>query len=125
MNKKASNDYADIEYNTDDRILFIRFKAKAIDEPQAEIIVNSSVSITGNEVHCNIVDMRKALLITSKARKYFAGQNRDTVNALAILASSKIHATFANFYLKFDKPNVETRLFSDEENAIKWLRSML
>ena len=69
----------------------------------------------------NLIDIRDMLFIDSKTRAYAAAQYRAHVAGTAILVDSKISSYFANVYLKFSQPKTPTRLFTKEDEAVKWL----
>jgi hypothetical protein len=79
-----------------------------------------------NERLCaNLIDIRNMLFIDSKTRAYAAAQYRPHVAGTAIIIDSKISSYFANIYLKFSQPKVPTRLFTNEEEAVKWLKEQM
>jgi hypothetical protein len=43
----------------------------------------------------------------------------------AFIIKTKAMALIANFYLRMNKPERPTRMFSDEKEAIKWLKTFL
>jgi len=47
------------------------------------------------------------------------------VAGTAIIVDSKVSSYFANLYLKFSQPKVPTRLFTREEDALKWLQEQI
>lgn len=116
---------ADITYDSDNRILKVIFKPKTVEKEHAEEVVNASSKLSQDEVHANFVDMRKAIYITDPARKYFAGQNKATVLAIAVLLDSRIQTAFGNFYMRFSKPIIPTKLFTDTQQAIDWLKETI
>jgi hypothetical protein len=73
----------------------------------------------------NFVDIRNMLFIDSKTRAYAAAQYRAHVAGQAIVIDSKISSYFANLFLKFSQPKVPTRLFTNEEEAILWLKEQM
>jgi hypothetical protein len=62
------------------------------------------------------------LFIDYKTRDYAAAQYRPHVAVTAILVDSKISSYFTNIYLRFGKTKIPTRLFTKEEEAVKWLK---
>ena len=76
----------------------------------------------GTELCANLIDIRDVLFIDSKARAYGAEQYRQHVAGQALLIGSKFSSYFANLFLKFSKPKVPTKLFTDENEAIRWLK---
>lgn len=73
----------------------------------------------------NLVDIRNMLFIDSKTRAYAAAQYRPHVAGQAIVIDSKISSYFANLFLKFSQPKVPTRLFTSEDEAVKWLHEQI
>lgn len=62
--------------------------------------------------------------ITKEARDHFAVNNRATkITAMAIVIDSPLTKTVGNFFMKFSKPSVPSKLFSTEETAIEWLNN--
>lgn len=50
---------------------------------------------------------------------------KDNTIALALLAKSLGQKITGNFYMKINEPAVKTRLFTDRQEAINWLREQL
>jgi hypothetical protein len=82
-------------------------------------------SWNGDRLCANLIDIRNMLFIDSKARAYAAAQYRPHVAGTAIIVESKISSYFANLYLKFSLPKVPTRMFTSEEEALKWLHEQM
>lgn len=60
--------------------------------------------------------------ITKEARDHFAVNNRATkITAMGIVVNSPLTKTVGNFFMKFSKPSVPSKLFSSEEKAVEWL----
>jgi hypothetical protein len=78
-----------------------------------------------NRLCANFIDIRDMIFIDSKTREYAAAQYRPHVAGTAILIDSKISSYFANIFLRFSKPKVPTRLFTNENEAIAWLKEQL
>ena len=62
---------------------------------------------------------------TEEARRYAAANVPEGRIAEAIIIGSLPVRIMGNFYLKFHKPEVPTRMFDDREEALKWLRARL
>jgi hypothetical protein len=73
----------------------------------------------------NLVDIRDMMFIDSKTRAYAAAQYRPHVAGTAILIDSKISSYFANIFLKFSQPKVPTHIFTNENDAIRWLKEQI
>lgn len=46
------------------------------------------------------------------------------IGSSAVIVTSLAYKLIANFYLKFNKPKRPFKVFSNEEEAIKWLRTI-
>jgi hypothetical protein len=96
-----------------------------LDLETAQAMTKAGDEWNGSAICANLVDIRDMLFIDSKVRNYGAAQYRPHVAGSAILADSKFTVSFANFYLKFSKPKVPTKLFTKEVDAIKWLKEQI
>jgi hypothetical protein len=64
--------------------------------------------------------------ISPEARDYVAKHKRAPELGLrsALLVNSIGIRLVANFFVRFNKPNIPTRLFNDEAKAIEWLNAI-
>lgn len=46
------------------------------------------------------------------------------IGSSAVIVTSLPYKLIANFYLRFNKPKRPFKVFSDEEQAVKWLKTM-
>lgn len=70
-----------------------------------------------------LVDARKVKSISKEAREHFSIKDRDTVvSAYAILIASPLSRMIGNFFMGINKPEVPVRLFTNENEAIQWLK---
>ena len=70
-----------------------------------------------------LVDMRLTTRITREARAYYAGGRTASIQRVtALLVSSPLSATIANFFMGLNKPVSPTRMFHDPGKAIAWLK---
>lgn len=69
-----------------------------------------------------LIDMNKVKTMSSEARAYYAGpEPKKSVTAVAIVTNSGVGKVVANFFLRLTTPLLPTRLFTDVEEARKWL----
>ncbi len=116
---------AEITYG-EERILKIRMlPGSNIDLSAAIAIVEHATEISGKELHCNFIDIRRMTYISSEAQKHFSKQNNTYVPAIAVLMVSNIQKKLVNMYFSFLNPMIPTRAFDDEEAAMVWLRKKL
>jgi hypothetical protein len=73
-----------------------------------------------------LIDARNIKYITKEARDHFSIRNRETkITAFAILIYSPLSRIIGNFFMGLNKPSVPARLFTDEEQAVQWLKQYL
>lgn len=71
----------------------------------------------------NIVSIKK---ITKEARDFLASKEGcEGITVFAILINSPIGSMIGNFWLRINKPLVPTRIFTNEEEAKKWLKQYI
>ncbi|MCH7964015.1 MAG: STAS/SEC14 domain-containing protein [Bacteroidetes bacterium] len=71
-----------------------------------------------------IIDMTAVFEISKEARDYFANERTASIQrATALLIGSVVSRTIGNFFLGLNKPITPTKLFTDPQEAIKWLRT--
>ena len=71
-----------------------------------------------------IIDMSAVFEISKEARDYFANEKTASIQrATALLIGSAVSRIIGNFFLGLNKPITPTRLFTDPEEAIKWLHT--
>ena len=68
-----------------------------------------------------LVDMRRSGGATREARTYLGGPTGKYA-ALALLVGSAATQMIANFFIALNHPKIPTRIFTDEEKALQWLR---
>ena len=61
--------------------------------------------------------------ITREARSHFSVKDRETnITAFAIVVKSELGKIIANFFFRLNKVGVPARMFTDEFQALEWLR---
>ena len=93
---------------------------------KARELIETIKKITENKTSPLLVDMRQQKSISREARQFYSRkETMDTVTALALIVGSPISKVMANFYLGLNKPPYPTRLFTNEDEAIDWLKVYL
>lgn len=80
----------------------------------------------GKPVHL-VLDFRNGdAAFTNDARSYFAQdmEHAELRISQALVLKSLAHKIVANFYLKFNKPTCPAAVFSDPEEAVKWILTL-
>lgn len=85
-------------------------------------IVQATGKITGQKRALILVFASLRTLVSSEALKFMATPESVKYSlAEAYVVKSTAQKILVNFYLRFNKPSVPTRFFSDTKKAEKWL----
>jgi hypothetical protein len=72
-----------------------------------------------------LIDSRGIKSMTREARNQFSTKGREThTKAFAIIIDSSLSKVIGNFFMGINKPAVPTRLFDNEIDAEKWLKTI-
>jgi hypothetical protein len=70
-----------------------------------------------------LVDIRRMKPLSRDVRRYYTSPEATRrVKAVAMLVHSPLSRVLANFFITMIKPNVSTRIFTDETEALAWLK---
>lgn len=73
-----------------------------------------------------VVDISDLRTMTRDARAYFTHKDHaEFLYAVALVVRSLISRAIGNFFLGLNKPEVPTRLFTNDEDALAWLRTFI
>ncbi len=95
-----------------------------IDAEDIRMNIAASLKLTNGRRHTAVLDTRgKHMTITQAAMKLGASAEvtKDRI-ATAHLTDSISRNIFGNLFVKFFMPKIHNRMFSDEKEAIKWLK---
>ena len=125
MESKIINNKIELIKRDDQIYIYKAINRCSIDLETVKEMTRIGDEWNGTELFANLIDIRDILFADSQARNYGAKQFRSHVAGQAILVESRISSSFANLFLKFSKPKVPTRLFSEENEAIEWLKNQI
>lgn len=94
----------------------------------ADLLEAKSINqqLTKGEPYAAILTFGKMTEVSTEARERIASkEHKQNVVAKAILVDNIGHRLLGNFYLTVNKPYIRTRLFTDREAALNWLRHEL
>lgn len=115
-----------VTYSWEDGILIGTYKKGiTIDLKTAQEIVAHRLEASEGRSFVALADVRGIKVSTKEARDYFAKEGTKGLTALAILTGNYLTAAMSNFYIKFSKPKIPTRVFKTREEALKWLRQFI
>lgn len=82
--------------------------------------------LTKGEPYAAILTFGEMTEVTKEAREQIASfEHKQNTVAKAILVNNIGNRLLGNFYLSVNKPHIKTRLFTNRESALNWLRSEL
>ena len=111
---------------TDDGVLIVRVNEGAFQSlADAKENLAVAVSHTKGARRPLLVDIRRAKPLDADARHHFSGQTLvEAFSGLALLVdASPFGRMMGNVYLRIARPGIPTQLFSDETQAVTWLKN--
>ncbi len=119
-NKFVENNFVSIKL--DQQIVVASIKLDLVDLKIAKESVNERIAMLGNVSYPLLINIKSVKTVTKEARDFLASEEGcKGVKAASILIDSVIGSMIGNFFIRISKPLVPTRLFTNEEEAKKWL----
>lgn len=82
-----------------------------------------SAEMVNYEPHPLLCDLTNVVKMTQECRNHFAGaEHAKTFSKAALIVTSPISRIIGNFFLGLNKPLKPTRLFTNKEEGLKWLK---
>lgn len=107
----------------DDGILRTRvFEGAAITLKDVKEYYAFTRRMAGDRKVLALVDGRASFSITDEARAYAADQMNETRIATALITRSAAVRMLYNLFVQVNKPQVPTKMFTDEQSAEAWLK---
>jgi len=70
-----------------------------------------------------LCDLTNVVKMSHECRKHFAGEEHAaTFSKCALIVTSPVSRIIGNFFLGLNKPLKPTRLFTNKEEGLKWLK---
>ena len=111
-----------------DNVLLIEYETgKLITTRNLFELKNLREKLIGNQKYHSITDAREGLLnLSDEAKAYIAEENQSSNMRLsdAVLVNSFAKKIEADLYIRFHKPIVETKVFTDLNKALCWIESL-
>lgn len=107
-----------------DGICYTVVKPNVVVELQDATENSSSVKeVSGDTIYPLLVNLKEIKSISKEARDHFSMKNRTPgVNAIAMLVRSPVSRIIGNFFIGINRSVVPTKLFTDESEAVSWLK---
>jgi hypothetical protein len=83
------------------------------------------LSEKGTKKLCTLGNISKSQQLTKPVRDYINGQLPKYIKAMALVSESSVGKTVGNFFILLSSPKYPTRIFSNKEDAISWLKQYL
>jgi len=94
-----------------------------LEQKDAQEAIAEAIELSEGKDYAILFNANVAGHISHEARDEFAKSKKRL--AVAIVTTSLANKLFGNFFIKFHKPMSASRIFSDEQTAIEWLRIQL
>lgn len=77
--------------------------------------------------YVNVFEFKSFSSVSKEVRKWASKKSNRNVNSVAdaIVCKNLPQKMIANFYLKINKPDYPTKIFSDFEKAVKWAQEKI
>lgn len=109
-------------------IILIKINAHTeIEKQDIHTILHHAEQLSQGGLYTQLVDMTALGIYSSQETRQYAATEMQYPNKVAdaLVVRSLSEKLIANFYIRINKPKIPTRLFNNEESAIKWLQKML
>ena len=124
-------DYATFELREKEQLIYITFFATQVLHFEIERMKKNYVLVKQMSADKRLpvlYDLRlvEQMDISDEAKQFTATNPESTEarSADAILINSYFNRLFVNIYLSFNKPSLPTKLFSNEVDALNWIRGL-
>ncbi|MBC7383061.1 MAG: hypothetical protein H7296_08720 [Bacteroidia bacterium] len=107
-------------------IIYVLFKDNcALDINLQMRLLDHYNDIAGNKLMPFIFMAAENVSITKEARDNATKiEDRSMIGSSAVIVTTLPYKLIANFYLRFNKPKRPFKVFSNEEDAVKWLKTI-
>lgn len=123
MSQEIENDYA--KFHVISGIMHFIYKdGVELDLASAKEVVSDRLKAQGNMSYPVMCDIRGLRSVDKEARDYLAKQGSQQVSAVALIVGSPARKVMSNFYLAVNKPEVPTKLFISQEEALEFLNGL-
>lgn len=122
--KQAENHIAHLKF--DDDVLYVVIKENVdLGIKELEELLGFANNLTNFQKRYTIVDTRTIFNSSHDISNFYAKSDNNKYRyADAFIVNSLAMRLLVNFYIRFHKPKIPTRLFNDEQSAINWINSL-
>lgn len=121
---KATLPYSEIEFFENDIMRFTFNKNIFVTMSMAMDMTHLAKQLCPDRRYRSLKILHFKMQLEDEVTKYLSGNGRqDMVKAEAFVITNTTLRFFANFYMKVKRPLILSKIFNNEEDAIKWLLS--
>ncbi|MBI1769746.1 MAG: hypothetical protein HYR67_15365 [Bacteroidetes bacterium] len=128
MNIWENKEYGNITFGKIEKnIVFFKYKPSIeIDINIAKDLVKNRLDYTSGQSVYTLIDFTNVKSVTKEARDYMNSPDGGLKGILggAFLSNSVVATLFVNLYLKVSNPSIPAKFFTNEEDAVGWLRKI-
>lgn len=107
-------------------ILFCSYSDKLnVDLKIAKHCVKSRLDFSEGASYPVLIRLQGVCSITKEARDYFGEEGSKFIKAGALIIISPLTKILGNIFLNINQPKVPTRIFTNEKDAIEWLKKYI
>ncbi|WPP51523.1 DUF7793 family protein [Catalinimonas niigatensis] len=121
---KFENDYFYAELN--DNIVTVQYKPNLhLKLDDAHRIVAERLAYFGNLKTPVLIKSSRIKSIDKQAREYLFNEGLINITAIALVETSTVEKVLTTIVFNFNKPKIPHKVFSSNQDAMKWLRKFL
>lgn len=121
---KFENDYFYAELN--DNIVTVQYKPNLhLKLADAQRIVSERLEYFGNLKTPVLIKSSRIKSIDKQAREYLFNEGLVNITAIALVETSTVEKVLTTIVFNFNKPRIPHKVFSSNQDAIKWLRKFI
>lgn len=122
-NQRFENEY--ISFELRDGILFGRYKVKKLDLAVAKSATEFRIEVMAGKVMPAVADISTIKHVDKEARQFLSSPRAgEGLSALAVIIYNPVTRMIGNFFFKFHQPEYPFRLFTNVEEATRWIKKI-
>ncbi|MGS2762938.1 DUF7793 family protein [Sinomicrobium sp. M5D2P9] len=107
-------------------LLFIAYKpGTVIDIRAARKVTTDRLALQKKETFPVFVDFREVKCADKEARDYFATDGLVLMRCMGVLIATGFARTLVDYYRKSNKPTIPVELFTEERDALNYLKNYI
>jgi hypothetical protein len=107
-------------------IMFLDFKEEVeLGFPEVKELTSYAEKLGNNKPYLVLSDVRKNVHVTNEGKKLATDHTKaPLLRGVAVIINNTLLEIAANFFIKFQKPKYPFKVFTDREEALKWLKAL-